>query len=173
MVVWLSEQKPPQRGEQNETKSIFSSVPAGLPRSAAEYLSAALTGAILLFAFFLAAEASVVFLPGSDLMPATFLPVICILPILAGAVSALALERMRAKPLFIKRGAMVGFLSGFLGALLSSLMLGIAKLLSHQPFGKFVPSGWMVLFVLAMVVALDSMLAAMGGAIAAKLVKDI
>lgn len=143
-----------------------------MPRSIAEYLASIIPGAALLFVFFLAAEGSTLFFGENSLMAATFLPVVCIMPILSGVVSALALERLRAKPLTLQRGALIGFAAGFTGALLSALMLGLVKVaLQTPPFGAFLQSGWLSLAAIIAIVLLDSVLAALGGAVASKVIK--
>ena len=78
---------------------MLSFIPAGAPRSIVEYLLAVIPGAVLLFAFFVAAAALVYFMTGNQLVTFSYLPVVCIMPILAGLVSTLVLEKLRRKPL--------------------------------------------------------------------------
>jgi hypothetical protein len=132
-----------------------------------EHLLAALVGALLLFLFFMASEIAVLFM-ASDLMPVTFVPVICLLPVLAGALAAIVFEKLRKAPMGIKRGAAVGALAGFCGSLLSMLVLSLLALLGKQPLGAAFSSPIMVIAVLLISVALDTVLAALGGALVVK-----
>lgn len=155
-----------------EPESTLSFIPAGLMRSIAEYLAATIPGAILLFAFFLAAEGAMIFI-GGDLLTIAFLPVICIMPILSGVVSTLILEKLRKKPLTLQRGAMVGAAAGFAGALVSVLMLVLVDVFVHKPpFGSLV-TGWLTYVVLLMVLVMDTVLGALGGALVVKFIKDV
>jgi hypothetical protein len=151
---------------------MFSFVPAGLPRSIAEYAVSMLAGAILLFAFFVASESAVLFL-GGNTMVVTFLPVVCLMPLLTGVVSALALEKIRSKPMNFQRGALVGAAAGFGGTLLSSLMIVLVKLMGQKPFGTVIDSLLMVGVASIAVVFMGTLLAALGGALAVKFIKDV
>ena len=129
-------------------------------------------GAILLLAFFVASESAVVFIGGNS-MVVTFLPVICLMPILAGVVSALVLEKIRSKPITFKRGALVGAAAGMLGAILASLLILTVFLVGKKPFGTMIDSLVLVLAANAAIILVDTVLAALGGALAAKFIKDI
>lgn len=155
-----------------EQESMLAFVPAGVGRSIAEYLAALIPGAVLLFAFFLAAEGAVILFAGQDIMALAFLPVACIVPILSGVVSTLALEKLRKKPLTIQRGAMVGAVAALGGAFLSALLLVLVNLFVHKPpFGSFV-AGWMVYVVLLVIIFMDTLLGALGGALVVKFIKE-
>lgn len=151
---------------------MLSFVPTGMPRSIAEYAVATIPGTVLLFAFFLAAEAAVAVMK-NDLLAVSFLPVICIMPILGGVVSTLVLEKLRSKPLTLKRGAMVGAAAGFLGAAVSSFMLIVGEVVAKvHPFTGAL-TGVLLVAVLAVVVVVDAVLGALGGALVVKFIKDI
>ena len=155
-----------------ETDSVISFVPAGIGRSIVEYLVALIPGAVLLFAFFLAAEAAMLFI-GGDILAIAFLPVICIMPILAGVVSTLVLEKLRRKPLNMQRGAMVGAAAAFGGAFLSAIMMILVNVFAHKPpFGSLV-SGLLVYVVLVLVLVMDTVLGALGGALVVKFIKEV
>ncbi|MCX6772926.1 MAG: hypothetical protein NTV88_04110 [Candidatus Micrarchaeota archaeon] len=160
--------------EDQESKLSF--IPVGMPRSIAEYFAAMIPGAILLFAFFLAAEAAMMFLGGSNggILSIAFLPVICIMPILSGVVSTLILEKLRKKPLTIQRGATIGAFAALCGATLSALMLGLIQLFTHKAvFGISAISGLILVVVLLIVIVIDAILGALGGALVVKFIKDI
>lgn len=152
--------------------AVLSFIPAGTPRSVAEYLVAAIAGAVLLFAFFLLAEiAGVLF--RSDIIAIVFLPVICIMPVISGAISTLLLEKLRSKPLTFQRGAMVGAASGLAGASVSALMLFVLDMFAKiHPFGSLA-TGLVLLVVLIPIAIVDGLLGALGGALVVKFVKDI
>jgi hypothetical protein len=169
----VQKQQPPASSQKESEESLLSFVPKGMPRSIAEYLCALIPGSILLFAFFVAAEVAVIFLPGGDLLSASFLPVICIMPILSGVVSTLVLEKLRKKPLIIQRGAMVGAAAGFAGALVSVTLLAVAALAFHKyAFGSFV-SGLLFYLVLLVLLPVEAVLGALGGAAVVKFIKDV
>jgi hypothetical protein len=149
----------------------LSFIPAGVPRSIAEYVISAIPGALLLFGFFLASESAVVFL-GGNTMAVTFLPVICLMPLLSGAISSLVLEKIRSKLITYQRGALVGAFSGFVGSLVSVLLLMAVFLLGKKPFGTVLDSTPLVVAALFIIIAMDTLLAALGGAIAVRFLKD-
>jgi hypothetical protein len=149
---------------------MLSFVPAGMLRKIAEYFVALVPGAVLLFAFFFAAQAAVLLLPGGELLAASFIPVICMVPVLSGVVSTLLLEKVRKKPLTLKRGALVGAASALAGALLSAVMLIVVFVVTNKPpFGSTLGS---LVFYLSLpaIVALDSILGALGGALVVKFI---
>ena len=158
--------------------SVLSFIPAGMPRSIVEYLVAAIAGAILLFAFFLLAEIAVFLFNrdgGNVLISVVFLPVICIMPIISGAIGTLILEKLRSKPLTLQRGAMVGAAAGLAGALISTVLLLVLNILPQtniHPFGDWA-SGLVLIAVFAIIVVIDAILGALGGALVVKFVKDI
>ena len=153
-------------------QSMLSFVPAGMPRSVAEYAVAAIAGAVLLFAFFLLAEmAGLLF--KSDIIAIVFLPVICIMPVISGAISTLLLEKIRSKPLTLQRGAMVGAAAGLAGAAVSAVMLFALDMLAKiHPFGAGI-TGVILMVVLVPVVVIGAVEGALGGAIVVKFVKEI
>ena len=147
-------------------------LPVGLPRTIGECIVAMIPGAILLFAFFVVAEGAL-FFTKSDLISILFLPVVCLLPIFAGMASALALEKVRNRALSFKAGAVVGVLAGFCGALVSALMLAGLTFLNQMPFGTLLQDKLIIMVALALVVAVDTVLGALGGAIVVKFIRDL
>ena len=151
---------------------MLSFVPVGIPRSIAEYIAAVIPGAILLFVFFIAAESAMVLIK-EDILAVVFIPVVCIMPILSGAVSTLVLEKLRKKPLTLQRGAMVGAAAGLAGALVSTLALAVVGLLLKQsPFGGFIKD-LLVYVALLAILAIDTVLGAVGGAAVVKFIKQV
>ena len=147
---------------------MLSFLPAGRIRSVVEHLVAAVVGAFLLFLFFMASEAAVLFMADTPLMPITFVPVICLLPILAGALAVIVFEKLRKAPLGIKRGALVGALAGFFGSFVSSVPIIILAIMNKNPMGEMLSSTLMVVAVLFVTIGLDTLLAAIGGALVVK-----
>jgi hypothetical protein len=141
-------------------------------RSIAEYIVAMLPGAILLFAFFVASESTVLFL-GGDSMVVTFLPVVCLMPLLSGAVSTLVLEKIRMKILTLKRGALVGALSGLSGSLVSVLLLLVVFLVGKKPFGSTIMELPFVLLSFVGIIGICTVLSMLGGVLAAKFIKEL
>ena len=134
----------------------------------AEHLVAAIVGAVLLFLFFMASEAAVLFMADTPLMPITFVPVICLLPILAGALAVIVFEKLRKAPLGIKRGAAVGALAGFFGSFVSSVPIIALAIMNKNPLGEMLSSTLLVVAVLFITIGLDTLLAAIGGALVVK-----
>lgn len=162
--------QPQQPAQQDE--SLLSFIPAGIPRSIAEYLAALAPGAILLFAFFILAEVAVVFI-GGEFLAVSFLPVVCIMPVLAGVVSTLVLEKLRKKTLTLQRGAMVGAAAALAGSFFSMLVLiAVYLLASKAPFGSGITGIFLYVSLLA-IVAMDTVLGALGGALVAKFIKEV
>ena len=158
----------PVQGQQ--AYSALSFVPEGVPRSVAEYAVALMPGAILLEVFFIAAQATIVFVEGS-LLSIVFIPVICVVPFLSGVVAALALEKIRRKPLIVQRGAAVGACSSLLGSLLSTMAIAVMSFATGKyPFGI---SGIAILIVaFAAISAMAAILGALGGAVVANFIKE-
>ena len=147
---------------------MLSFLPAGKIRNIAEHIIAAIVGALLLFLFFMASELAVLFMPDTPLMPITFIPVICLLPVLAGALATIVFEKLRKAPMGIKRGALVGALAGFFGSFVSSMLLLTLAILNKNPLGEALSSTLMVVLVLFVTIGLDTLLAAIGGALVVK-----
>ncbi len=155
-----------------DQSSVLSFLPKGIIRSLGEYLVAIIPGSFLLLAFFIAAEGAVFFIE-EDLVVVSFIPVICLLPILAGAVSTLVLEKLRKKPLSFQRGALVGALSCLAGSFISALLLVLIFLFADTlPLGSYV-EGILVYVALLAIIAVDTILGALGGVLVVKFVKDI
>lgn len=168
----LPAQKIAEKPAASEERSMLSFVPAGLARSIAEYVAASVPGAALLFAFFVLALIAKLAIK-NDLLAFAFLPVICIMPVLSGAVSTLVLEKIRSKPLTLQRGATVGAASGLSGSLLSAVLLGAGSLANFvQPFGSGI-TGILLAAALLAIVAIDTLLSALGGALVVKFIKDM
>ena len=147
---------------------MLSFLPAGKIRSICEHLIAATIGALLLFLFFMASELAVLFMADTPLMPITFVPVICLLPVLAGALAAIVFENLRKVPMGIKRGALVGALAGLFGSFISSIPLIILSILNKNPLGEMLSSTPIVVVVLFITIGLDTLLAAIGGTLVVK-----
>jgi len=162
-------QKPEkQAAEKQGEDSMLKFIPAGMPRIAAEYAISIIVGAVLFFAFFFAAEALMLLNIGGDIMAITFLPVICLLPMLCGAISVLALEKLCNKPVAFKSGAAVAASAGLLGALVSAVFSFSLTFMKMKPFGSVIAGTLMVAVALIVMVGLVAVLSALGGAIAVK-----
>lgn len=171
MIILPSQKQPQSQPIPQSQESFLSFIPAGILRSIAEYLVAIIPGALLLFAFFVAAEMGMVVI-GGDILAASFIPVICVTPVLSGVVSTLVLEKLRKKPINFKRGAMVGATAAFTGSFFSVLLLLAVSLFAHKaPFGSLL-SGAILYASFFAVVLVDTMLGALGGALVANFIKD-
>jgi hypothetical protein len=141
-------------------------------RKVAEFIIAAKVGALLLFLFFMASELAVFFMKDTPFMAVTFVPVICLLPLLAGALAAIVLEKLRKAQPSIKAGAFVGFLAGFCGSLFSSFILAVLSVLNMKPFGDSLSSQLIVFAILMITIGIDTVLGALGGALVVKFTSD-
>ncbi|MCX8197749.1 MAG: hypothetical protein N3F07_00940 [Candidatus Micrarchaeota archaeon] len=174
-MILLPSAKQASASTQAPLKPMLHFLPEGLPRKAAEFLVAIIPGAILLFAFFIAAEATVAIFTGekgNSFMSVIFLPVICLLPLLSGVVSALILEKLRRAQVSVVDGAVAGAASAMAGSAASSFVLVALDIaLRLHPFGNSI-TGLMLALVMAFVVAMDTLLGAIGGGMTAKFLKD-
>jgi hypothetical protein len=134
----------------------------------AEHLVAGIVGALLLFFFFMASELAVIFMKDTPLMSITFVPVICLLPLLAGALAAIVFERLRKAQPSMRQGALAGALAGFFGSAVSSIILLALSFFNMNPLGGALASTLMVAGVLFVSVGLDTILGALGGALVVK-----
>jgi len=101
-------------------------------------------------------------------MPIIFVPVICLLPLLAGALAVIVFEKLRMAPMGIKRGALIGALAGFFGASVSSVPILVLAIMNMNPLGEMLASTLMVVLVLFITIGLDTLLAAIGGVLVVK-----
>jgi hypothetical protein len=147
---------------------LLSFLPAGRIRSVSEHLVAGIAGALLLFFFFMASEIAVLVMKDTKLMSITFVPVICLLPLLAGALAAIVFEKLRRAQPNMRQGALVGALAGFFGSSVSAVILIILSFLNMNPLGDALASPLIVAGVLIISVGLDTILSALGGALVVK-----
>ena len=160
----------PKPTSPSDEESVLSFVPAGIGRSIVEYIVASIPGLLLLLIFFAAAEGAMILIK-DDVLAVVFLPVVCIMPLLSGAVSTLVLEKLRNKQLTIQRGATVGAAAGLFGSFFSAIILAIVQLAMNQsPFGGIV-SGLLVYVALLAIIGIDTVLGALGGALVVKFIK--
>ncbi|MEM4348422.1 MAG: hypothetical protein QXN37_02530 [Candidatus Anstonellaceae archaeon] len=169
MVIEL----PTIKVQQVTDESMLSFIPAGMLRKIAEYLVASIVGAILLAGFFAISELSVLLFPKYDLISLVFVPIVCAMPLVAGAIAALALEKIKKRPITLKQAAAAGALAGFLGSSFSALLLIVSWVLFPKvaPFGAGI-STLLSFLLLPLVVFIDTLLAAIGAVIVAKFISQ-
>ncbi|MEM4554329.1 MAG: hypothetical protein QXT25_00570 [Candidatus Anstonellaceae archaeon] len=161
--------KLPAIKQQPVDESMLSFVPAGMPRKIAEYLVSSLLGAMVLAGFFAVSELSVLLFPKNNFISLMFLPIVCAMPFVVGALAALVLEKIKKRPITIKQAAIAGSLAGFLGSSFSAMFLAASWFLFPKvaPFGESIPQ-LLSLLLLPLIVFIDTLLAAVGAVIVAK-----
>lgn len=138
----------------------------------AEYAISTFSGAFLLFMFFMLSEASVFFIKDSPYIAITFVPTICLLPLLSGALAVVILEWLRKQQVDVKHGIILGLASGFAGSSMAFAVLGLLSLLNVKVFGGFVSSPIISIGLLAASIVISTFLGALGGAITAKFISE-
>ncbi|GEM_PF-2844912 len=146
---------------------VFSFVPFGIGRDAVEVAAAAVPGAAILF-FFMFAVGVPTILTNSNWFAAPYIPVTCLLPLVIGMISPLALEWLKASAaISLKKGVLCSFISGLFGSTLSVAAIFAASMLAgtNNPYGPSI-KGLPILFMVSVaIIGLATALAAAGGAI--------
>ena len=146
---------------------VFSFVPFGIARDLVEVVAASVPGAAILF-FFMFAVGVPTILTNSNWFAAPYIPVTCLLPLVVGMVSPLALEWLRASaPVSLKKGVLCSLLSGLAGSTLSVASIFIASMLagSNNPFGPSIKGLPMQFVVSVAIIGLAAALSTVGGAV--------
>ena len=74
----------------------------------------------------------------------------------------------------MQRGATIGAFTGFCGATISAIMLGLTELFTHKlVFGISGITGFILVAVLLVIIVIDAVLGALGGALVVKFIKDV
>jgi len=135
-----------------------------------EYFISILVGGLIIVLFFIAPSILSILLK-SDTLSLLFLPILCLIPLVAGAVSALVFEKIR-KFIFFKEAAIVGALSGLSGSVFSAfILLLFYLLLKIAPFGSFLGGILFFVFLFA-IVGISTILGALGAVLIIKFLKD-
>lgn len=167
----MAEKQAAQPQEAPANSGFFSFIPHPLAKKAVEIIASAIPGALILFIFIAGTSALNIFSYASsknDVFAATYIPVVCLLPLVVGVIGPLVLERVRGETrLFMKSSVLVSFLSGFFGSLISALALVISSLLSadFKPFGDFVSDPLTIAGAAILLVIISSILSTIGGAL--------
>lgn len=109
----------------------------------------------------------------NNVFAATYLPVVCILPIVVGVIGPLVLEKVRnSQTLSIRGSVLVSFISALTGSFVGSFLLVISGLVGDgfRPFGGVLEPflGTPGLFVaLILIVGVSTFLSTLGGALIA------
>ncbi|PIT84053.1 hypothetical protein COU37_05345 [Candidatus Micrarchaeota archaeon CG10_big_fil_rev_8_21_14_0_10_45_29] len=126
---------------ENSQKGLFKFVKHPMLRKALEVLFSSIPGAVVLFVFLLGTGVLNIYSNLSetnDVFAASYIPIICLLPVVVGIVGPLILEKVRDETRLSMRGSiLVSFLSALLGSGISSLVLVITGIASPEfkPFG--------------------------------------
>ena len=157
-----------------ESGGIFKFIPHPLLKRAVEILFSSIPGAAIFFVFIIATGMLNIFSSSAgpnNIFAATYLPVVCILPIVVGVIGPLILEKVRsAQSLSLHGSVLVSFISAFTGSFFGALALLITGLVgsNFKPFGGIFepvlgPPGMFVGFLL--IVIISTVLSTIGGAI--------
>ncbi len=139
----------------------------GALRSALEIALSALPGAAIISVFLLAVGGLTINF-NTNGFAASYIPVVCLLPVVLGIISPLILERIKGEEhVSLKSGILSAALSGFAGSAGGVLILLIFGMLnsSARPFGPSVVGLPYQLALEFFVVLLSTALSAAGGAI--------
>lgn len=149
---------------------VFKSISNDFLRSVIEVLVSCIMGGAILFIFILGAgllNVTANINQANDLITATYLPIVCILPLVVGVIGPLVLEKVRNEDsLSLKGGALVSFLSALGGSFLGAFVLfGFGLITDFKPVGDSldgfgVPAYFIVSIVL---MAVTSVLSTIGG----------
>jgi|GEM_PF-2833501 len=122
-------------------------------------------GAILIAVFLLVATVPNILLSDMQFLTFLFLPIICIFPVLGGALSAFSLHRFAKEPIEKSDGAVVGALAGLFGSLAAAILMVVAYFFGQKPFGSLV-SGALFNILLSLIVVFMCVLLSLIGAVA-------
>ncbi|MFH0927825.1 MAG: hypothetical protein V1822_04570 [Candidatus Micrarchaeota archaeon] len=158
----------------NTGTGIFKFIANSTLRKMVEVVFSSLPGTVIFFVFIIGTGLLNIFSSQAgpnNIFAATYLPVVCILPIIIGVIGPLVLERVRSSSSLSLRGSvLVSFISAFIGSFLGSLVLLISGIVSDsfKPFGGiFEPVlGTPGLFVgFLLIVGISTILSTVGGAV--------
>ncbi len=161
-------------------KPLLMFLPAGPARSVGEIVVSAIPGGILQFIFIVLAAGLNIWgaqSNGNELYAAVYLPVVCLLPLVVGAISALVLERVRGLSMLqVKGGMIAAAVAGLVGSLLGAIVIiatGMLKIAGGKPLGaSFTDVTYLV--ALPIVMAFVAMvMAAIGAALATVIVSRL
>lgn len=146
---------------------VFSILPFGIVRDSVEILASSVPGAAILFIFMVAVGIPTVY-TNSNWFAAPYIPVTCLLPIVVGMISPLALEWVRAAAaVSLRRGVACSLLSGLFGSMLSVTVIFTVSVVNgtYNPFGPAVGGLVSQAVVSVMIICLATALSAVGGAV--------
>ena len=160
-------------------RPLLSFLPAGPARGAGEIIVSAIPGGVLQFIFIAAAAGLNIWgaqSQGNDLYAAVYLPVVCLLPLVVGAISALVLERIQGtSTLHVKGGMLTAALAGLVGALAGAIVIIATGMLNttFKPLGASF-TGMTYLIALPLVMAFVAMImSAIGAALTTVIVSRL
>ena len=126
---------------EDSQKGLFKFVKHPLLRKALEIIFSSIPGAAVLFVFLLGTGVLNIYSNLSqtnDVFAASYIPIICLLPVVVGIVGPLILEKVRGETRLSMRGSvLVSFFSAVLGSGIGSLVLVATGIASPEfkPFG--------------------------------------
>ncbi len=153
------------------SRSMLKFLPAGIVRDGCEIVLSGIPGAVILAIFIIGTSVLNIYtnLSGpNSWFAATYVPVVCLLPLVVGIVAPLVLERIRGiEMLTLRRSVVASCLSGLLGSLLGSLGLLISgfAVANSKPFGSALTGLPLMVVLVLVLVFISTLLSAIGGAI--------
>lgn len=156
---------------------IFKFIQNKMLRSIVEVVVSAIPGGAI-FLFFVLGTGFINIYTNIDkannIFAATYIPVICVLPLVIGILGPLILERVRQTPTMSLRASIaVSFLSAFAGSFLGAVALLIAGVADAglKPFGSMIPGFAGLVGGFIVLVAVSTLLSTIGGALIVILLK--
>ncbi len=160
------------------SKPLLTFLPAGPVRTIGEIVLSAIPGGALQFIFIVLAAGLNIWgaqSSGNEMYAAVYLPLVCLLPLVVGAISALMLERVRGTTtLQVRGGVIAAALAGLVGAMLGALVIIATGMLKvGKPLGaSFNDITYLVALPLVMVFV-TMVMAAIGAALTTVIVSRL
>ncbi len=143
-------------------------------RKIIEVLFSSIPGAIIFFVFIIATGIlNILSTSGTEnnIFALTYIPVVCVLPIVIGVIGPLILEKVRSNPtLSLRASVLVSFISAFVGSFFGAFALAITGVVSEgfSPFGGLlepVLGAPGLLLAMVLIVFISTILSTIGGAL--------
>ncbi|MFH1306312.1 MAG: hypothetical protein ABIH83_01485 [Candidatus Micrarchaeota archaeon] len=163
-------------GTSGAGKGLFKFISNNLLRAVIEVIFSSIPGAAIFFIFILGTGILNIYTNiggANNVFAATYLPVICVLPIVIGIIGSLILEKVRDDArLSLRASVLVSFVSALAGSFLGTIVLVISGLMGgFMPFGAILPGLTGLVGAFIVLVAASTLLSTIGGALIVVLLK--
>jgi len=159
----------------SNTAGVFGFISNSLLRKIIEVLVSSIPGSIVFFIFIVATGILNIFSSSggeSNIFTLTYIPVVCVLPIVIGVIGPLILEKIRANQnLSLRASVLVSFLSSLAGSFFGAFALVLTGLVGEgfNPFGglldPIIGGAPGLLIAMVLIVFISTILSTIGGAL--------